>query len=170
MQRRPLHMVMARGPLPTAFAHCLGPSASPRLTISSHQGGEGERVWYVGGRIAETGVERDLEGQIQAARDELRAVLPWLDFRAVAFSTVRIDRAERATADGRRPEQAFVSSEAGVVTVWPTKLAFAPRAAQWVLAALHAEAVAPGEGAVEPLPLPRPPLATLPWERVSRWS
>jgi glycerol-3-phosphate dehydrogenase len=170
MQRRPLHMVMVRGRLPQVYAHCLGASTTPRLTISSYALDDGESAWYLGGQIAESGVERDETDQIAAARAELEALLPSLDWGAARYATLRIDRAERATADGRRPEQAFVGSERAVITVWPTKLAFAPRVAGWVLEALRREAVLPSPGPAEPLPLPASPLAPPPWEAVRRWS
>jgi glycerol-3-phosphate dehydrogenase len=170
MQRRPLHMVMVRGRLPQVYAHCLGASTTPRLTISSYALDDGECAWYLGGQVAESGVERDEAGQIAAARAELDALLPSVDWGLARYATLRVDRAERATADGRRPEQAFVGSERGVITVWPTKLAFAPRVARWVREALQQEAVLPTPGPVEPLPLPTPPLALPPWEAVPRWS
>ena len=41
MQQRPLHMLMVRGRLPRLYAHCLGASANPRLTVTSSAGDDG---------------------------------------------------------------------------------------------------------------------------------
>ncbi len=172
MQRRPLHMVMARGQLPTLYGHCLGSSATPRITVTSYPAGEQEEtVWYIGGQLAESGAERSEQEQIAVARNELRELLPWIDFSRVAWASFRVDRAERKTPGGRRPDSFYIGSERGVVTVWPTKLAFAPRLAQELLFRFQAEGLASGENDVAPLAgLQRPPLARYPWEEVQCWS
>jgi hypothetical protein len=60
MQRRPLHMVMAKGPsLKPLYAHCLGGGTKPRITVTTHPAADGQWVWYLGGDIAEAdGVAR----------------------------------------------------------------------------------------------------------------
>ncbi len=177
MQLRPLKMVMARGQLPgDLFAHCLGASVNPRLTITSHRDAAGEVVWYLGGQLAEEGVARSDGAQIDHARAELRAVLPWLSLDGVEWATLDIDRAEPRQARGRRPDDAFVAEEDGILTVWPTKLALAPRAADQLMSLLAGAGLAPrgqaggrGEqhetcdgGAVDRAPLP--------WQEEQRWK
>ncbi|MEJ2142289.1 MAG: FAD-dependent oxidoreductase [Gammaproteobacteria bacterium] len=72
MQLRPLKMVMLRGGLPEMiYAHCLGASVNPRITITSHKDSNGEIVWYLGGQLAEEGVPRTDEAQINEAKKEL---------------------------------------------------------------------------------------------------
>ncbi len=165
MQRRPLHMVMVRGPLPPLFAHALAASTNPRITVTSHPV-EGGRVWYLGGDLAERGVALSPEAQIRRAQEELGALLPRLDLRRLRWSTLRIDRAEVATADGSRPDGPFLGGDGRLLVAWPTKLAFAPLLADRVLEALgeaaHREAGVPAG-------LAAPPLATLPWEETT-WS
>jgi glycerol-3-phosphate dehydrogenase len=172
MQRRPLHMVMARGRLPDIYAHCLGSGTTPRITITSYPAPEpGERVWYIGGQLAESGVQRDEPEQIATAQQELRELLPWIDFSAVQWAAYRVDRAEHKSPGSRRPDSCFVQSEGGVITVWPTKLAFAPRMAQEVLALMGKEGVEPRETEMPALDgLARPPLARYPWEEVACWN
>lgn len=172
MQRRPLHMVMARGRLPALYAHCLGATTTPRLTVTSYPTGrQDETVWYIGGQLAESGVERSEREQTAAARSELQELLPWIDFSSVDWASLRVDRAEHKSPGGRRPDSCFVQGDRGVVTVWPTKLAFAPRLAQEVLSLFEAEDLEPGEALVNPLiDLRRPPLARPPWEEVSCWN
>ncbi len=167
MQLRPLHMVIAQGALPQLYAHCLGSGTTPRLTITSYPLAENKTVWNIGGQLAESGVERSAEEQIAVAQHELRQILPWLDYSAVSWNTLRVDRAEPKTVGGRRPDSCFVQSQRGVITIWPTKLAFAPRVADEVISALQSVGIEPGELDVGGLSgLKRPALARMPWESV----
>jgi glycerol-3-phosphate dehydrogenase len=170
MQRRPLHMALVRGTLPgDLFAHCLGASANPRLTVTSHHDADGRLVWYLGGELAEQGVGRDREEQIAAARAELAQLLPWVDFGGCQWASLRIDRAEPVQPGGRRPEGVFVDEQRRVITVWPTKLALAPALADEVLARLADEDLEPhGESTLPPWP--QPAMAPLPWDEEMQWS
>ncbi len=166
MQRRPLHMVMVRGRLPAVYAHALGAGRNPRLTITSHFDARGETVWYLGGQLAERGVERTTEEQLAVARRELEALLPWMAFDGLSWAAFRIDRAEAATPDGRRPDDLFFARRGAVMVTWPTKLAFAPRVADRVLDTLSELEPTGGDAR---LPLPPPPPAAPPWEECV-WS
>ena len=169
MQTRPLHMLMLRGALPPLFAHCLGASANPRLTITS-AARDGGQVWYLGGELAERGVGLAPEAQIAAGRRELAQVLPWVPLEGGRWSGLRVDRAEPMMPGARRPDDVFLQADGPLLTAWPTKLALAPRLADRVLEALAAAGVGPSGRAVPPLPLPRPPLARRPWEEARPWS
>jgi len=167
MQRRPLHMVMVSGVLPSVYAHAMEASTNSRITITSYPLPGGRQVWYLGGNLAEQGVARSAQEQMDVARSELEALLPWLNLSTGQWATLRIDRAEVATPDGRRPNDAFLAQQDRVLVTRPTKLAFAPRVADLVLEALHD--VEPAGAAAADLPLAMPPLAQLPWENVE-WS
>ncbi len=167
MQRRPLQMVMVRGKLPSLFLHVLEADTKPRLTITSHEGADGERVWYLGGNLAEKGVGRTASEQIEAARRELAALFPWLDQSSLRWATLVVDRAEAAMPGRRRPDDAFLHRQGEVLVAWPTKLALAPRLADLVLAAL--EDLAPSGDTVAFSSGPQPPRAPLPWECCT-WS
>lgn len=170
MQRRALHMVLARGALPDLFAHCLGASRNPRVTVTTHSRRGDRAVWYLGGQLAEDGVGRSRDAQIDAARGELRTLLPWIDIGALEWSTLPIDRAEPAQPDGARPAGAFARWDRRVVTVWPTKLALAPLVSDRVLSLLREHDVQPR---VEPAAVdwPRPAYAPPPWEEETlSWS
>jgi hypothetical protein len=170
MQRRPLHMLMVRGPLPPLYAHCLGASANPRLTITSYPMDGGRCVWHLGGQVAEEGVKRDRAEQIEAGRRELAGLLPWLERHRLEWSSWRVDRAEPQMQGGRRPDESFLHSDSDVLTAWPTKLAFAPKLADDLLARLRREQVVPGGGQDRiGIDLPRPPVAALPWE-TAEWE
>ena len=172
MQCRPLQMVIARGggiqqPI---FAHCLGASSSPRLTITSHQDNNGEMVWYLGGALAESGVGKSHDEQIVAAKKEVAELLPWIDFSKTEWSTLIINRAEVKMADGSRPENPYVDFNNGVITAWPTKLAFAPLLADQIIEQLNNKGIESTEADDSAkLPLQHAEQALLPWQEESRW-
>lgn len=173
-QLRPLHMVMARGAnLPgPLYAHCLGVSDTPRLTITSHTDAAGRLIWYLGGGLAETGVKRDRAEQTQAARQELTALLPWVDWSGTQFATFTVQRAEARQPGGTRPASFSVQRQGRMIVAWPTKLALAPLLAAQLETELRMLAV-------QPQPLagcklahwPRPEIAVAPWDREDlTWS
>jgi glycine/D-amino acid oxidase-like deaminating enzyme len=170
MQVRPLQMLMLRGELPMLQAHCLGASANPRLTITSYPVGEGRVVWYLGGQVAEEGVARGAYEQIAAGRAELADLLPWMDLPGVEWATLPVDRAEIATAGGRRPDDAFVFEHDDIFTCWPTKLALAPRVAEMIVGGLHRLGLQPSGGQAVLARYATPPLAQLPWDEVMQWT
>ena len=174
MQTRPLHMLMVRGELPMLHAHCLGASATPRLTVTGYPAADGRTVWYLGGQVAEEGVNRSRAQQIQAGRDELADLLPWVNLDSAQWSTLNIDRSEIAMPGGKRPDDAYVGIDDGVATCWPTKLAFAPRVAALVAQGLARQGVQPSGGNQEDLDgriggWQHPPLSRLPWDEASQW-
>ena len=79
MQRRPLHMVLLRETTPNSsreipdlYGHCVGMSDKPRLTITTARDQAGRKVWYIGGQVAEDGVKRERQEQVDAVRQEVR--------------------------------------------------------------------------------------------------
>ncbi len=144
MQRRPLHMVLMKTdyayPL---YAHCLGLSATPRITVTTHLSHDGKTIWYLGGQIAEEGVKRDAQQQIEVAKKELQELFPWLDFSAAQFASFFVDRAEGAQPDGKRPDSCYVKEIENMLIVWPTKLAFAPLLADEIIQQLTQEKITP---------------------------
>lgn len=164
-QRRPLQMLLvdhAPGPL---WAHCFDASDKPRVTITTHARRDGTPVWYVGGLIAEQGAAQSEAELIAAGRAELNALLPNQDFSRCRFAGFRVDRAEGATDDGRKPEGPVVHPHGRVLLAWPTKLALAPQLADRVLADLPPPA---GTSAMSDLSdWPAPVIAPAPWDIVS---
>lgn len=173
MQSRPLHMVMLRGAaLPPFYAHCLGHDDTPRLTVTRHCDRGGRAVWYLGGRLAETGVKLDGERQIQEARRELAELLPWLDLSGTELATLRIDRSEARLPGGGRPDTHGVFQNGPVITAWPTKLALAPLLADEILLRLERDGIRPsGTDLGRFRGWPRPQVASYPWDREElAWS
>lgn len=133
MQKRPLKMVAMRGAPFELNGHCIQPmSDKPRLTVTTSVV-EGERYWWLGGGLAEDGVARADADQIAAARETVRACVPWANLKDATFSVYPIDRAEGRTAEGKRPDGPVVLSHGRVMLAWPTKLALAPTLASEVV-------------------------------------
>ncbi|MHC5023578.1 MAG: FAD-dependent oxidoreductase [Planctomycetota bacterium] len=168
MQRRPLHMVMARGDLPVVNGHCVD-GGSTRVTITSAEDRTGRTVWQIGGQIAETAVDRDARSLAAHARDELLAVLPAVSLAGVEWATYRADRAEPRSPTGRRPASAHARRDGSVIVTWPTKLALVPRLADLVRQLVRE---APRGASIDPQLLrawPRPEIARPPWETETTW-
>ncbi len=198
MQLRPLHQVwLRRAPnehndaqradMPSAFAHCLSGvrSNEPRLTITTHAGtthagttptgtthphSRGS-VWSLGGALATQGVHRTRQQQIEFARAELAACVPWLPTANLQFATALIERAEPHTPTGTRPDHAYVHYDNGVFTCWPTKLTLAPDLADRVIALIQAQQLRPRADAdMDSLAqCPRPALSAPAWEQLT-WN
>jgi len=167
LQLRPLHMVMARGVnLPgLLYAHCVGASDVPRLTVTSHYDANGRLIWYLGGGLAEEGARRSRREQIRAARRELQALLPWVDWNPVEFAAFTIQRAEAHQHGGGRPATTGVFRDGQVIAAWPTKLAMAPLLAEQVEQVVWALGVRPRLIDLHPLAAwPRPKVAAYPWD------
>ena len=167
LQLRPLHMVMARGvnlPGPL-YAHCVGASEVPRLTVTSHYDASGRLIWYLGGGLAEEGVRRDRREQIRAARRELQALLPWVDWNPVEFATFTVQRAEAHQRSRGRPATTGVFRDGRVIAAWPTKLALAPLLAEQIEEVLRTLDVRPRSVDLSPLAdWPRPEIGIYPWD------
>ena len=176
MQLRPLLMVAVRGEtLTTVYAHCLGASVNPRITISSHLDSKGQTVWYLGGQLAEEGVGRDAASQIKAAQKELTTLFPWLDCSACEWITLPVERAEVAQTQGHRPDTVFAEDNNHVITAWPTKLALSPVLAEQVESLLEESDIKADVGTDADFTsilkdLPHPAYAVLPWQEEVRWS
>ena len=170
MQLRPLQMVMVRGGLPDKlYAHCLGASVNPRITITSSEDKKGNTVWYLGGQLAEDGVRRTKEEQISKAKKELQSLMPWLDFSIMQWATLNIDRAEPKQKEGQRPSTSFCYEEDNVITTWPTKLALAPNLANDVLEFLKDKNVT--KSIISEMPdFSHASVADLPWQEEEKWS
>ena len=147
MQRRPLQQVVVRHQYPEPlYAHCMGANPSPRLTISSHRNRAGDPIWYLGGELADAGVDQSPEALIDTARGELAELLPWIDFGHCDWRTVRFDRAEPRQSSLLRPDRAFVGqldSVDNALAAWPTKLTLSPDLADEIGRSLEADGITP---------------------------
>lgn len=137
MQLRPLHMVWLRfeayRPDAQIYVHCVEQGTTPKLTITTHLDHKGRTIWYLGGGLAETGIERDSAQQINTAQSMVQALFPWIDFSHCQWFTDRINRAETLQPNGKRPDGPAAKKLAeNAIIAWPTKLALAPLLADHV--------------------------------------
>ncbi len=168
MQRRPLQMVLVKGPaLPALYAHCLGNSPKPRLTITTHPCSDGQWCWYLGGELAEQGVGLSADNLIAKARSELTELLPWVDLSACQWATLEVNRAEPAQSGLVRPDSAYVQAIGNALIGWPTKLALAPNLSDLVMEQLTRQAITPQASASQH-ELTTPSVATPAWESCFR--
>jgi len=127
MQTRPLHMVMVKHSYPHAiYAHCIDKDTQPRVTITSHVASNKEQVWYIGGRIAEVGVNKSAEEQIQTAKAELDTLMPWVDLSQGQWASLKVNRAEACQRGFLKPDSFYCKVVENCVVTWPTKLAMTP--------------------------------------------
>ncbi|MTI63682.1 FAD-dependent oxidoreductase [Methylophaga sp.] len=168
MQRRPLQMVLCKSkqldkPLPVIYAHSLGSGSKPIATISSHKDKQGNVVWYIGGNIAEEGVNKSHTQLVAEARALLADILPWVALPELEWATHAVNRAEPKQSSLTRPDSAFISSYDNLHVCWPTKLALAPDLADQMLAALESADLKAGDH--HNPDYPQPSMAEPLWDR-----
>lgn len=164
MQRRPLQMVLVKGPnLPALYAHCLGNSPKPRVTVTTHPCSDGQWCWYLGGELAEQGTNMPADALIRQAQKEMRELLPWVDLQNCQWTTLPVTRAEPAQSGLVRPDNAYLQAVGNTLVCWPTKLALAPDLSDQAIAELERQAVKP-ELPQPSSDLPPPPVATPVWD------
>ena len=163
MQRRPLHQVAAKGNLPSIYAHAVSirSASKPRLTLTTHHCLDGDNVWYLGGNLAETGVGKSGEEQIEVAQREVKDLLPWIDIDNLSWTSFHIDRAEPAQENHSRPDFPFVHHSDNALVCWPTKLTLTPMLAEQVS---HAISITPNLLAPPKYNLPLATVGISPWD------
>lgn len=169
MQLRPLQMLLCKSidpgePLPQIFAHSLGSGSKPVATITSHPDSQDNVVWYIGGNIAEEGVDKTPDALIQEARALLQKILPWVELPELEWATHPVSRAEPRQQAFKRPDSAFVESTGNLHIAWPTKLALAPDLADKAISALQQQGLQAGQHH-NPDNLERPVIAATLWNR-----
>ena len=182
MQKRPLQMVWVylNHPDPV-FVHCIGDSfgMAPRLTVTSHPVGDQSiagaprrQVWYVGGEIAEKGVNRSEADQQRVAREELSSMFPWVDFSTAQWGSFFINRAEPRVSNLQRPDNAYVGTVQNLLITWPTKLTLSPDLGDAVLQNISSQQLVPefSAGAVAGIASPLSTQFRFPDFAIPRWE
>lgn len=169
MQRRPLHMTIARGPLPELNGHCID-GRKTRVTVTSDIDSENRCVWQIGGQVSEDGVDMPPGQLIAHVQTELRSVIPGLNLADTEWSTYRVDRAERLMKNNRRPETSSIIRDGNTITAWPTKLVLAPHLAMTIAEELQGTGEAHAFDTAALAGMSRPEVATPPWDGPRKWS
>ncbi|MBE9567148.1 MAG: glycerol-3-phosphate dehydrogenase, partial [Proteobacteria bacterium] len=151
------------------YAHCLGASVNPRITITSHRDKQGNIVWYMGGQLAEEGVGKSDVELVRAAQKELADLIPWLELKDAEWGVLEVDRAEIRKQGSTRPDSFSVEQNQHVITAWPTKMALSPALADTIVAMLEDEGVT--KRADESLPeWQAAGYAEFPWDESTCWD
>ncbi|HEY8460141.1 MAG TPA: FAD-dependent oxidoreductase, partial [Blastocatellia bacterium] len=175
MQLRPLKMVVVRqmrnGRLPQLFGHCISPSTTPLITVTTHRTEDQNAIWYLGGGLAEQGVRLTDFDQIAEAKKTLKRCVPGMpwDSDDYQWATVYCERAEARTPTGARPSGPFIATYPGISVVWPTKLTLAPAAARTIISDIARQGIRPsGSGGDSPLyQMEKAQVAEPPWKGTS---
>lgn len=126
-QLRPLHMVLVKSKnLLPLYGHCIGLSNLPRITITTHIAKDSNPVWYLGGRLAEDGVNIDSHEQIRRAQHELTTIFPSLNLNDAKWASFIVNRAEMSQSNGQKPDSVSITINDDNIFAWPTKLALTP--------------------------------------------
>lgn len=162
-QHRPLKMVLLKGDLPHAYWHGVGGSFRPAFTISTHKTSVGETVWYIGGAVAEAGLEQDDQTLFRETAAALQKYLPNLDLKNMQWTALPVMRVEGYDPRGWLPDRPSYQQHHNVTLGWVNKLTLAPLMARELLAKLLPPG---GEGEAARLPLPSAQIAAYPWDEV----
>ena len=103
------------------------------MTVTSHEAKNGQIVWYLGGAIAESGIDKSKSEQIKAAQKLMRKTFPWMNLSDAKWESFLINRSEADIQNGFRPDDAIVKDERNILVTWPTKLTLVPSLADKVL-------------------------------------
>ncbi len=174
MQRRPLKMVVMRGGPnhglnDMIYAHCLGASVNPRITITSHRDDQGNIVWYMGGQLAEDGINKSDAEVIQATKNELNELIPWLELKDAEWGVLEINRAEIKKPGTTRPDSFSIENNKNLITAWPTKMALAPILADALFEIVDKENIKPDPDHSLP-DWEQPIYADFPWNEENCWK
>jgi len=168
MQLRPLQMTIVKHKHSHPIhVHCVADqlTATPEVTITTHNCKDGNTVWYLGGELAESGAHRTQKEQIQIAQKKLSDLFPWCDFSNAQWHSIFINRAEAMTKNGKRPESASIHQYKNISLCWPSKLTLAPNLGQQIVNYFQEKSIKPGSYDNPNLSkLDFPGIAAAPWD------
>ena len=171
-QTRPLLMGLLKPAPFELYAHLVGTSDKPVATITTHRCADGTLCWYVGGAVAERDKDADPDQVYNAMKTAFQKYLPQVDFQAMHWATLPIDRIEgHSTTDKHLPDTPTIHEVGNSLYCWPTKLTFAPLLAAEIIKKLDRDKITPP---ADKMPvdwsfLPAAPYGTPPWED-AKWS
>lgn len=169
IQKRPLLMGMIKNAPFPLFAHCVGTSSKPIATITTHYTQNKERIWYIGGQVAERKKESPEAHTFTAIQDALDKYLPkWRENNSnFEWASLPIDRVEeKKSISALLPSTPSLKEINGHYFCWPSKLAFAPVLSDMILEKLKNEAILPSHTQSDFSALENIGYAKPPWEKV----
>lgn len=167
-QRRPLKQVMIRDLPYKLYAHCIGLSPKPQITITAHPQGNGKYIWYCGGLVAEKGKDMTDEKTIDFTYNKLKRLFPNIDWSTFKWSTFYIDRAEPYIKGKSLPGSPEILTFGNTAITWPIKMTLAPALANKVLEWVNDHKIIRVKK--EKLPFSKTKIGYFPWETVNHWK
>lgn len=167
-QRRPLLMGLLKPAPYDLFVHLVGTSEKPIATITTHQTEQSERVWYLGGQVAECEKDAKPRMVLNAIQKAFAKYLPAIKLSDFEFAVLPVDRIEgKSESKGWMPDTPTIHDKGNALYCWPTKLTFAPLLTRTLLEKLEQKRIEPrGEnGDFSSLPLAH--FAKAPWDTVN---
>ena len=124
------------------YGHCVGAAIKPLFSISTHKRKDNGLVYYLGGKIAEDGVNKE-DNELIAEAKKLLKKNTGLKLKGAEWQSIKIDRAEPEQKRGRLPDESFVKNFDKTILCFPVKLALAPQMAWAVREMLKKEKIKP---------------------------
>ncbi|MBS3128692.1 FAD-dependent oxidoreductase [Candidatus Woesearchaeota archaeon] len=139
MQIRPLRQLLVSGNgLPELWGHCIDGGKAVASVTTHKNPRTGEKVWNIGGEIAENGYKQDPEVLIREGRALLEKLLSGVDFSQTKWSTFDALRAEEPN-DNLLPSGVSIRQIENIFVCFPTKMAMAPVLADQIVLLLEKE-------------------------------
>ncbi len=170
-QARPLLQgIMKNAPFPL-YAHLVGKTDKPVVSITTHEMNDGTLVWYLGGGVAERKADSDPREVYKAAQKAFASYLPTIDFSDSKWAVLSIFRIEgKSNTDSWMPDTPTIHKTDEALYCWPTKLTFAPMLCDMILDDLEKASIAPSNKTSDFSLLPEVEYAKTPWDSIKDWA
>lgn len=169
-QIRPLLQgLIKNAPFPL-FAHLVGTSEKPVMTITTHKHSDGSLIWYLGASVAERSKDTAPNTVYADVRKALKNYLPNINPDNFEWATFPIDRIEgKSNSDGWMPDTPTIHKGQSHYYCWPTKLTFAPLLSEMLEQELLKDSILPSNLQTDFDDLEIVNFALPPWETVT-WT
>ena len=169
-QHRPLLQAMVKNAPFSLFAHLVGKTDKPVVSITTHTTDDGALIWYLGGGVAERSKTSAREAVYQDTLKAFKKYLPNVNLSNVEWSVLPIDRVEgKSNTDGWMPNTPTVHTTTGALYCWPTKLTFAPLLGDMVMKDLEQNNILPSQNNSDFSFLDTVDYAQTPWDK-AQWK
>lgn len=139
MQIRPLRqLVVYGGNLPDLWGHCIDGGKAVASVTTHYDPRTGEKVWSIGGEVAESGNKMDKGNLIKEGKTLVEKLLRGVDFSGTRWGTFDALRAEEPS-DNVLPSGVSIQRYENAYVCFPTKMALAPVLADTLVALLEKE-------------------------------
>lgn len=169
-QKRPLLMGMMKPAPYPLYAHCIGKTDKPVVTITTHKDKDGELVWYLGALVAERKKDAAPDKVYSAAIKAFKKYLPHVDVSQAQWAVLPIDRSEgKSKTDGWMPDTPTVHHAGNTLYCWPTKMTFAPMLGDMIVEELEKDGLKPSNQNTDWSFLPEADYTPTPWD-AAQWT